>query len=123
MRYFVGFLGLAILSLQLVNAADIKYAVVAFPQDQQGVAVVVAGQAYPLAASTEHPNIFKGTAPSGDQYAYSLVGGTGDVTETPRTQQQGIATTGNEFFNRTQTIFNVPALPQAYNPIYHRKKI
>ncbi|KAI7890835.1 coth protein-domain-containing protein [Mucor mucedo] len=115
MRSFVSYFGLAILSLQLVKAADIEYAVVAFPQAQQSVTVVIAGQAYPLSPSAEHPNLFKGIAPSGDQYAYAL----GDVTETPRTQAQGIASTGNEFFNRTQTLFNVPSLPQAYHPIYH----
>lgn len=118
MRSFVGYLSLAVLSLQLVNAADIEYSVVAFPKDQQAVSVVVGGQAFPLAASAEYPNIFKGTAPSAETYAYSV----GDVAEsTARKQQAGITTTGNEFFNRTQTVFNVPALPQAYNPIYHRK--
>ncbi|GAA5804074.1 hypothetical protein HPULCUR_009560 [Helicostylum pulchrum] len=115
MRSFVGYLSLAVLSLQLVNAADIEYSVVAFPKDQQPVSVVVGGQAFPLAASAEYPNIFKGTAPSAETYAYSV----GDVAETARKQQAGITTTGNEFFNRTQTLFDVPGLPQAFNPIYH----
>lgn len=118
MRSFVGYLSLAVLSLQLVNAADIEYSVVAFPKDQQNVAVVIGGQAYPLAPSADHPNLFKGTAPSAETYSYAL----GDVPEsTTRTQQAGITTTGNEFFNRTRTVFDIPALPQAYNPIYHRK--
>lgn len=118
MKSFVGYITLAVLSLLLVQAADIEYSVVAFPKDQQSVAVVVGGQAYPLAASAQHPNIFKGNAPAAEQYQYQLDG----ALETPtRKQQQGITTTGNEFFNRTQTIFNVPSIPQAYNPIYHRK--
>jgi hypothetical protein len=120
MKSFAGYISLAVLSLQLVYAADIEYAVVAFPQAQQSVSVIVGGQSYPLAQSPEFPNIYKGVAPSADQYQYAV----GDVPETvPRKQQAGITTTGNEFFNRTQTIFNVPALPQAYNPVYHRKSI
>ncbi|KAF1807017.1 coth protein-domain-containing protein, partial [Mucor lusitanicus] len=115
-----GYLSLAVLSFQIIQAADVEYSVVAFPQDQQNVAVIVGGQAFPLTRSTEYPNIFKGVAPAGEQYQYSLTGGPGDVVETNlRTQQAGITATGNEFFNRTQTVYNVPALPQAYNPIYH----
>lgn len=118
MKSFVGYISLAILSLQLVQAADIEYSVIAFPKEQQSVAVVVGGQAYPLAPSTDHANIFKGNAPAAEQYQYQL----GDALETPiRKQQQGIVSTGNEFFNRSQTIFDIPAIPQAYNPIYHRK--
>ncbi|KAL7314688.1 hypothetical protein PS15m_006231 [Mucor circinelloides] len=117
---FVGYLSLAVLSFQLIQAADVEYSVVAFPQDQQNVAVIVGGQAYPLTRSTDYPNIFKGVAPAGEQYQYSITGGAGDVVETNlRAQPAGITATGNEFFNRTQTIYNVPALPQAYNPIYH----
>lgn len=119
----IALLGLTAIILPLQNlvvqAADIEYAVVAFPQNgQQTVSVRVGGQAYPLSPSAEYPNLFKGVAPAGEQYQYSL----GDTVETtPRQQAQGITTTGNEFFNRTQTVHNVPALPQAYNPIYHRK--
>ncbi|KAK4509112.1 uncharacterized protein ATC70_007462 [Mucor velutinosus] len=117
---FVSYLSLAVLFFQIIQAADVEYSVVAFPQDQQNVAVIVGGQAYPLTRSTDYPNIFKGVAPAGEQYRYSLTGGAGDVVETNfRAQQAGIAATGNEFFNRTQTVYNVPALPQAYNPIYH----
>ncbi|KAG1121462.1 hypothetical protein G6F42_012403 [Rhizopus arrhizus] len=117
---FVGYLSLAVLSFQLIQAADVEYSVVAFPQDQQNVAVIVGGQAYPLTRSPDYPNIFKGVAPAGEQYQYSITGGAGDVVETNlRAQPAGITATGNEFFNRTQTIYNVPALPQAYNPIYH----
>ncbi|GAN11269.1 hypothetical protein MAM1_0521c10828 [Mucor ambiguus] len=116
----VGYLSLAVLSFQFIQAADVEYSVVAFPQDQQSVAVIVGGQSYPLTRATDYPNIFKGVAPAGEQYQYSLTGGPGDVVETNlRVQQAGITTTGNEFFNRTQTVYNVPALPQAYNPIYH----
>jgi hypothetical protein len=116
----LGFLSLAVIISfqQLIHAADIEYAVVAFPQQQQQVSVRVGGQAYTLSPSTEHPNLFKGVAPAAEQYQYAL----GDLVETNlRQQQQGITTTGNEFFNRTRTVFDVPALPQAYNPIYHRK--
>jgi hypothetical protein len=118
MKSFAGYISLAVLSLQLVYAADIEYAVVAFPQAQQAVSVIVGGQTYPLAQSPDFPNIYKGVAPSADQYQYAV----GDILETlPRKQQAGITTTGNEFFNRTQTVYNIPSLPQAYNPIYHRK--
>lgn len=118
MKSFAGYLSLAVLSLQLIYAADIEYAVVAFPRAEQTVSVIVGGQTYPLDPSPEFPNIYKGVAPTADQYQYAV----GDVPETvPRKQQAGIASTGNEFFNRTQTVYNVPSLPQAYNPIYHRK--
>ncbi|KAI9470843.1 MAG: coth protein-domain-containing protein [Benjaminiella poitrasii] len=120
MKLSISFVSLALLSLQLIHAADIEYSVIAFPKDQQTVSVIVNGQAFPLAQSEVSPHIFKGLAPSADQYQYALTGGTGDVIETvPRKQAAGITATGNEFFNRTQTIYDVPPLPQAYNPIYH----
>ncbi|KAI8973704.1 coth protein-domain-containing protein [Mycotypha africana] len=31
---------------------------------------------------------------------------------------QGVTSTGNEFFNRSRTVWDVPSLPQAFNPIY-----
>lgn len=106
--------------LNLISAADVEYSVVAFPQDQQNVAVLVNGQAYTLAQSI--PNLYKGVAPAATQYQYALVGGAGDVVESvTRQQQEGLTQTGNEFFNRSQTVYNVPALPQAYNPIYPGK--
>ncbi|KAI9498498.1 coth protein-domain-containing protein [Zychaea mexicana] len=37
---------------------------------------------------------------------------------TQRKLKQGATATGNEFFGRSQTIYDVPDLPQAYNPIY-----
>lgn len=117
-RSFTSCLALAFLSLNLVNAADVEYAVVAFPTDQS-VSVVVDNQAYPLTAS-EIPNLFKGVAPFSAQYQYALTGGAGDIRETNLRQlAEGSTTTGNEFFNRTRTVHNVPSLPQAYHPIYH----
>ncbi|KAI7900821.1 coth protein-domain-containing protein [Cokeromyces recurvatus] len=120
MKFAVGIISLTILSLQLIHAADVEYSVVAFPGDKQSVSVIVEGQKYPLSQSAESPNIFKGVAPSANEYQYALTGGSGDIIETAlRKQQAGITTTGNEFFNRSQTVHDVPPLPQAYNPIHY----
>ncbi|KAI8087712.1 coth protein-domain-containing protein [Gilbertella persicaria] len=115
MKLLLGYVGLAILSFNLVYAADVEYSVVGFPKNQQAVAVVIGGQSYPLTQSTDSPYIYKGIAPSAEQYQYSLDNLLEPVT---RRQQVGITSTGNEFFNRSQTVFNVPPLPQAYHPIY-----
>lgn len=104
-----------------VNAADVQYAVVAFPPNGAGVAVSVAGQNHALAADSQVPNLFKGSAPSGD-YQYVLTNGQNSTPELPKRKlADGATSTGNEFFNRTHTTVDVPALPQAFNPVYPRK--
>lgn len=102
--------------------ADVTYSVVAFPQGNQGVSVSVGGNVVALQKSTVHPNIYSGSAPAGDNYQYVLTDGANNTPEsTTRKLAQGATSTGNEFFNRTQTIYNIPHLPQAYNPIYPSK--
>lgn len=116
-RTFTRYLALAFASLSLASAADVQYSVVAFPKDQT-VSVIVNGQPYPLTASSI-PNLFKGSAPYAPQYQYALTGGSGDVMESNvRQLAEGVTTTGNEFFNRTRTVYNVPDMPQAYHPIF-----
>ncbi|KAI9487230.1 MAG: coth protein-domain-containing protein [Benjaminiella poitrasii] len=100
-------------------AADVQYSVVAFPTGSQTVGVSVGGKVVPLQKSNVHPNIFTGTAPFGETYQYVVTDGQTNTPETAtRKLAQGVTSTGNEFFNRSQTIYNVPSLPQAYNPIY-----
>ncbi|CEI97491.1 hypothetical protein RMCBS344292_11623 [Rhizopus microsporus] len=90
-----------------------------FPSGNQGVAVSVNGQTVQLQKSSLHPNIFSGTAPFGSTYQYVITDGQNKIPETTtRKLTDGITSTGNEFFNRSQTIYNVPALPQAFNPVY-----
>ncbi|ORX45901.1 hypothetical protein DM01DRAFT_1364539 [Hesseltinella vesiculosa] len=95
--------------------ADVQYAVVAFPSNAGSVQVAVDGQNHPLTADSQVPNLFKGSAPSGSSYQYVM----DNQAETPkRSLANGASSTGNEFFNRTHTIVNVPELPQAYHPFY-----
>ncbi|KAI8377397.1 coth protein-domain-containing protein [Radiomyces spectabilis] len=109
--------GLALTSS--VHAADVQYAVIAFPKNNENVAVSVGGQNHPLQPSQQHPNLFVGSAPSADSYQYVLTNGNNSQPEAhQRKLAQGATQTGNEFFNRSQTIYNVPDMPQAYNPIY-----
>ncbi|KAI8380975.1 coth protein-domain-containing protein [Radiomyces spectabilis] len=115
LRHFITSSIVTIVALTAVEAADVQYAVIAFPKNQQSVAVSVGGQQYPLQASEKHPNIFTGTAPSGETYQYVI---DNHPESTHRRLAQDASSTGNEFFNRTQTVFSVPELPQAYNPIY-----
>ncbi|CAO3595373.1 unnamed protein product [Absidia cylindrospora] len=102
-------------------SADVQYAVVAFPPNGGGVAVSVGGQNHALTADSQVPNLFKGSAPGGD-YQYVLTSGQNNTPEIPKRKlADGATSTGNEFFNRTYTTFDVPALPQAFNPVYPRK--
>ncbi|KAG2212783.1 hypothetical protein INT46_002111 [Mucor plumbeus] len=116
---FIALSTLVSLALSGVFAADVQYSVIAFPTGNQGVSVSVGGQTIALKKSDVHPNIFSGTAPSGETYQYVITDGQTNTPETTtRKLAQGVTSTGNEFFNRTQTVWNVPSLPQAYNPIY-----
>ncbi|KAF7726934.1 hypothetical protein EC973_008229 [Apophysomyces ossiformis] len=100
-------------------AADIEYAVVAFPAANQGVGVSVAGKLYPLKKNDQIPNLFSGTAPETDTYQYALTEGQKQIAEIyQRKLLKGTTKTGNEFFNRSRTIYDVPELPQAYHPVY-----
>lgn len=108
-------------------AADVQYAVVAFPNrsEGQGVGVSIAGQAYALQESEEHPNLYVGTAPFSQIYNYVITDA--DSGETVRSESverslaAGQATTGNEFFDRFPNVYSMPELPQAFNPVYPRK--
>lgn len=119
---FIALSALVTLACSGVLAADVQYSVIAFPTGNQGVSVSVGGQTVALKKSDVHPNIFTGTAPSGETYQYVLTDGQTNTPEsTTRKLAQGATATGNEFFNRTQTVWNVPSLPQAYNPVYPSK--
>lgn len=119
---FLSLSTLVTLALSGAFAADVQYSVVAFPSGTQGVSVSVGGQAVALKKSDAHPNIYTGTAPFGETYQYVITDGqTNNPETTTRKLAQGVTTTGNEFFNRSQTIYDVPTLPQAYNPFYPSK--
>lgn len=111
---------LALASLVANSAADVQYSVVAFPQGAQTVGVSVGGQVHPL-DKTQTPNLFSGKAPSADSYQYVIIDGSNHQAEpSQRKLGQGVSSTGNEFFGRSQTVYSVPDLPQAFNPIYPR---
>jgi hypothetical protein len=112
--------GLALVASAVYAVADVQYSVVAFPAAGQSVSVSVGGQQHPLTNSQQYPNLFTGSAPSGSTYQYVLTGTNGTPESTTRTLATGTTNTGNEFFNRTQTVYQVPGLPQAFNPIYNR---
>lgn len=119
---FLALSTLVTLALSGAFAADVQYSVVAFPSGTQGVSVSVGGQTVALQKSDVHPNIYSGTAPFGETYQYVITDGqTNNPESTTRKLAQGITSTGNEFFNRSQTIYDVPSLPQAYNPFYPSK--
>ncbi|OBZ91798.1 hypothetical protein A0J61_00150 [Choanephora cucurbitarum] len=119
MKLHLGYIGFLLFYLRPLHAADTEYSVIAFPRDQQNVNVIVDGQSFPLSQSPDSSNLYKGIAPSGTKYQYALTGGAGNTIEAvTRTLQAGIASTGNEFFNRSKTVHDIPPLPQAYNPIY-----
>lgn len=100
-------------------AADVQYSVIAFPTGNQNVGVSVGGKTVQLQKSSVHPNIFSGTAPFGSSYQYVIVDGQTNTPETTtRKLADGVSSTGNEFFNRSQTVYDIPALPQAFNPVY-----
>lgn len=109
-------------AITTIGAADVQYSVVAFPQGSQTVAVSVGGQNHPLSRSQQSSYLYTGTAPSSDSYQYVLVDGQKNQPEpTQRKLKQGVQSTGNEFFGRSQTVYDVPDLPQAFNPIYPSK--
>ncbi|KAG0171080.1 hypothetical protein DFQ29_008998, partial [Apophysomyces sp. BC1021] len=114
-----GIVALLSSSTFLLAAADIEYAVVAFPGANQGVGVKVEGNIYPLKKNEQIPNLFSGTAPGADIYQYALTEGQKQIPEAhQRKLVKGVAKTGNEFFNRSRTVYDVPELPQAYHPVY-----
>lgn len=113
---------LVTLAFSSALAADVQYSVIAFPSGNQNVGVSVGGKVVPLSKSSVHPNLFSGTAPFGSSYQYVMIDGQSQTAEsTQRQLADGVTSTGNEFFNRTKTVYNVPGLPQAFNPIYPSK--
>ncbi|CAO3633993.1 unnamed protein product [Cunninghamella blakesleeana] len=106
---------------QYTLAQDVQYAVVAFPNPSQKVSVHANGQWYPLEPKTDSPHLYQGNAPFSENYQYGLVANDQNqnvVEAHQRKLTQGATTTGNEFFNRTRTVYDVPSLPMAYHPIY-----
>lgn len=114
------FVGIAI---ALVNAADVTYSVIAFPSANENVGVSVGNQDYPLQKSQQNDNLFTGTAPYGAEYKYTIITPNGNKPEntTRHLVDESITTTGNEFFGRSKTVYDIPVLPRAFNPIYPRK--
>ncbi|CDS05325.1 hypothetical protein LRAMOSA07854 [Lichtheimia ramosa] len=110
----------SLLLCHLVSAGDVQYSVIAFPQGSQSVGVSIDGKIHPLDRSKQTPNLFTGAAPSPSKaYQYVLIDGQQNKPESSqRTLKEGTVGTGNEFFGRSQTVYDVPALPQAFNPIY-----
>ncbi|KAI9279635.1 coth protein-domain-containing protein [Sporodiniella umbellata] len=116
---FLAISALASLVLNGALGADVQYSVIAFPEGNQNVGVSVGGQVVQLQKSSAHPNIFSGAAPFGSSYQYAIMDGqTNHPESTTRKLAEGVTSTGNEFFNRSQTVYDVPALPQAFNPVY-----
>jgi hypothetical protein len=115
--------GIISLAIAITHAADVTYSVVAFPGNDETVAVSVANKQYPLQKSTMNGNLFSGVAPFSKEYRYTLMSGTNQKPEsTVRHLTDDSATaTGNEFFNRSRTVYDIPELPQAYNQIYPGK--
>ncbi|KAG2233341.1 hypothetical protein INT48_009089 [Thamnidium elegans] len=111
--------GLISIAFALTNAADVTYAVIAFPGSSDSVAVNVAGQDFPLQKSPMCGNLFTGVAPYGAEYRYAIIGSNGQKVEnTTRHLAESATTTGNEFFGRSKTVYDIPSLPRAFNPIY-----
>lgn len=124
MKFFTITTGLIGMAITLVHAADVTYSVVAFPGANENVAVSVANQDFPLQRSPQHANLFTGTAPFGAEYRYTVLTAEGSKPEnTTRHLADTTTNTGNEFFGRSKTLYDVPALPRAFNPIYPRKII
>ncbi|KAI7902000.1 coth protein-domain-containing protein [Cokeromyces recurvatus] len=121
----IGFIRIAIIALAHVvvvaNAANVTYSVVAFPGKNEMVAVHINGTNYPLRTSPLSANLFTGSAPFGSNYQYVYLA-PGDKQRPESTVRHltntSITSTGNEFFNRSKTIYDVPELPRAFNPIY-----
>lgn len=114
--------GLVSIAFAFTNAADVTYAVIAFPGASDSVAVSVAGQDYPLQKSPMSGNLFTGVAPHGAEYRYTIIGSNGQKAEnTTRHLDESATTTGNEFFGRSRTVYDIPSLPRAFNPVYPGK--
>ncbi|KAI8973705.1 coth protein-domain-containing protein [Mycotypha africana] len=116
-----GLISLAITLLSsTVYANDVTYSVVAFPAQGEKVSVNVGNQSYPLQSSSTCPGVYTGNAPFGAEYHYALVDASGKATAEPfkRTLAQNSSTTGNEFFGRSKTLWDIPELPQAFPPMY-----
>ncbi|KAI9305379.1 coth protein-domain-containing protein [Cunninghamella echinulata] len=102
-------------------AQDVQYSVVAFPNPTQKVNVQVNGQWYPLQANANVPQLYQGSAPFSATYQYGLISDdqqNNAIEAYQRNLTQGTQSTGNEFFNRSRTVYDVPELPMAYHPIY-----
>jgi opacity protein-like surface antigen len=122
MKLFTITTGFISIVIAIVNAADVTYSVIAFPKANENVGVSVGNQDYPLQKSPENANLFTGNAPFGAEYKYTIITSNGNKPEnTTRQLAETTTATGNEFFGRSKTLYDIPALPRAYNPIYPRK--
>ncbi|KAI8645882.1 coth protein-domain-containing protein [Parasitella parasitica] len=105
---------------RIVSAANnVKYSVVAFPGEDDIVAVTIDNQNYPLKAGNLSSNLFTGVAPYAQEYHYTYLTSNGFVSEdVVRHLPDSATTTFNEFFNRSKTVYDIPPLPKAYDDIY-----
>ncbi|KAI8356602.1 coth protein-domain-containing protein [Choanephora cucurbitarum] len=104
----------------MANAADVTYSVIAFPESGETVVVNVDNTIHPLQQSSLSQNLFSGIAPSGSQYnyAYSAPSGQRPESTVRHLASESVVATGNEFFNRSKTVYDVPEFPRAYNAVY-----
>ncbi|KAI8967067.1 coth protein-domain-containing protein [Mycotypha africana] len=107
-----------------VQANNVTYSVVAFPSQGEQVVVNVNNQTFALAESATCMGLYTGNAPFASEYHYALVNAHGQ--QTPEKVKRSLAnanttTTGNEFFDRSRTFWDIPEIPQAYPPIFPSK--
>ncbi|KAI9362310.1 coth protein-domain-containing protein [Pilaira anomala] len=107
--------GLASIAFTLANAVDVTYTVIAFPGSGDSVSVNVGQKDYPLKKSPLHGNLFTGTAPFGTEYRYKVGQKAENAT---RHLTANTTSTGNEFFGRSRTVYDIPAIKSSFNPIY-----
>lgn len=122
MKLFVITTSFISVAIALTNASDVTYSVIAFP-GSNNVAVSVGGQEYTLQKNPLNTNIFTGVAPFGADYRYTILTSPGQANpeNTTRHLVETVTNTGHEFFGRSKTVHEIPALPRAYNPIYPGK--
>ncbi|KAI9258888.1 coth protein-domain-containing protein [Phascolomyces articulosus] len=112
-----------------VDNNNINYRVVGtFPKPEinDAIAVVIDETPYPLSPSPEDNLTYVGSGPIATQgyyYAHVKEGSTNEITsQEPFTRQPTQSDTDYEFYNRSRAYWDIPALPNLYNPLFHRKK-
>ena len=112
-----------------LDTIDIEYRVVGIlPEKSQindTIAVVVDDTPYPLSLSANDNLTYIGSAPiATEEYYYGHINPDNDnevTSREPFTRQPKQSNTDYEFYNRSQTYWDIPPLPQLYDPLFHRK--